>query len=734
MKVQLKVKHLVACFSGVIVLLLLFILFFQPKLESWSINRQIANGNIDGAKEQIVASIEDNSRNRTNLIIDYMIEPVHTDGYDVFIGPGGSSHSLDVNTNRIFNIEETVPYIEEYLEEAPANDYTLRAVEIVTLFYKENGEYEKVSSVIEEVVSQFSDDDYIYHHLNILAIEEALDVKELIIAQEKIDEYEHEVTDHFQDQKMQLAYLQAKLYVNQGQKEKAVLHLEDAIDQFSDWHDSLLDEFNDDEGYTNRWLGSPYYNNLIDLQEELLNVNGDGDFHNLEGKVMKSNGEPLSNVVVVLRDAADDFYSSSLENERHYTVTNADGSFQFNHVAPGSYQAYIGLSFEQVDGWVWPVDMYETIEVGGIGAEPYNIVLTPLIDTHTPTKYEVIEENEITFSWENYDGAHSYSLFVGIQVDGSALSSPFKESIKESSITVSVDDLYNQRVGVMFGEGEWDNVQGESLLAFTNTEGTFFWSVSAFNEAGELIGQSNGYRLQEETMGDIPFFHLNERKMTEADNLLLEGKIEKAYATYKKDVKNNSDDVHSLRMLNRIKAVSDEEHEEALAYLLALGNVNPIPDIVVDIMQHYSNKGSWVEVRKWYEKMVGDESNRSISADAMYGKALIMDEEYEEARQLFRDTVEKDTLNSYVGYLIALELYHDNSFENVVRIADSNPQRGHEAPEWANILKEMKEDGINNEQLKEAIYLFFTNDKDRLHKLIDEKESLKPFIDSLKSF
>ncbi len=76
-----------------------------------------------------------------------------------------------------------------------------------------------------------------------------------------------------------------------------------------------------------------------------------------------------------------------------------------------------------------------------------------------------------------------------------------------------------------------------SLLSFSNPEGTYSWGVSAYDSQGQLLSSSGGYRLSEENINNIPMIRLQNRKLTNADELLLDGKLKEALQEYKANVK-----------------------------------------------------------------------------------------------------------------------------------------------------------------------------------------------------
>ena len=61
-------------------------------------------------------------------------------------------------------------------------------------------------------------------------------------------------------------------------------------------------------------------------------------------------------------------------------MTDSQGHYSFQHVIPDSYQLYIGLNYEQIDGYTWPVSPNEWMDVKASGTYEQNIVLRPLLE------------------------------------------------------------------------------------------------------------------------------------------------------------------------------------------------------------------------------------------------------------------------------------------------------------------------------------------------------------------
>ncbi|UTR12807.1 carboxypeptidase-like regulatory domain-containing protein [Evansella sp. LMS18] len=734
MRVKMKVKHLVLSIVTGIVFLVIFISFLQPPLETWSISRQLASGETEQAKERIIENIESKSRNRLQLIEKYMISPAPGAHYDIYVSPSGIMGPGPEAAERYFTLEESAPYFLEYLEKGPAGDTHRKAADILSVYYYGVGDYENLSLTLQKAAGRYDNNSEHYHELKLRNIEQAVNFQEFEAAEALIDQYEKEIPESFPDARLQVAMLEARSYMLQDKTEEALAVLDAAMEDYREHERQLLEEMKEhDPEYTNEFQEESYYLTVAeDLKASIESMDDNAWSASMEGRITRSDGQPLANAGVFLKDEPNVMRTSpSPFGEKYGTVTGPDGSYSFHGVAPGSYQVQVGLLLEQVDGWSWPADMYEWVDLEAGEAEQYDIELTPLIEINSPKDFETLENETITFDWEDYPDAASYTIFLGIEVDGGAgsLSVGFMEEIPESQITFKADDLYAKTVGFSFGDEEWDSVQPESLLAFANVHGSYFWYVHAFDEDGEFIGQSNGYRLKEETMGALPFFQLQEREMTEADNLLMKGKVREALALYKAD----ADDIHSLRMITRINGLDEKNEEETIEYQKKLYELAPDEGTLFHIIEYYFSAGDWTETAKWYSRYQEEvpEGKQSYYVKALYGITLTRLGELEEARSLFHEVMEEDRSNEYIGNLLALELYLGTERNKVLEMAQENKERFYEILDWTPLVENLE--SVEEQSLMEALKLSFEGDEKELERFLADKEpSLRNFISELK--
>ncbi|MBU9713650.1 carboxypeptidase-like regulatory domain-containing protein [Evansella tamaricis] len=737
MKVKIKVKYLIMGVTIVAFFLSVFHYVLHPKMEDWIISRNISSGNIAEGRERILYHIEKESPNRYELIEKYMIHPAAMNQYDVYVGPSMRQMNGSVS-NRIFTREETIPYIYEYIHrENQSNNLTLlEAVDILVAHYRSEKDYSKINEILHEVISDEELDEYYYHELKLREIEQAIDFQYYEDAKEMLDSYEKELTDRFPDFRLRYATLKGEWMLNSGKVEEAKTYLKEQLkiqEKRVEERDATFSDFESDSVAEVALSDNPYYEELELVHNSLSSISDSESLSSIEGRVITSEGAPMSDVGVFLRDES--IINRSVgAYERFQTVTGPDGSFSFDSVTPGSYQITLGFLYDQIDGWSWPVEMDEWIDVRFGENIAYDVELSPLIDIYYPANDDVIFGEDVTFSWSKVPEASTYTISMAIEYDGGSISSPVITGIEESEITVPLEYLYEKTVGLSFSNDEWTSINPESILAFANVNGKFSWSVNAYDQKGKLLGQSEGYRLREETMGELPFFQLKSRKMTDADEMLMSGKLEEALEMYKYNVENDSDDLHSLRMVTRINGLDAERAEETFYYRKKLAEHQPTADNLFQVFEYYYfTAENMEEAYKWFHKYLEVEQQRpGPYVESLYGVLLTRLGKLEESRNYLSEVIKEDPSNRFIGYWLALELYFEQDMEDVWTIADSYRERGYDAVKWPSLVKELEK--VDPVVVKEAVRLFLLDEKEKLRTyLLNKGEEIQQFIHALEN-
>src|SRR5699024_9054113 len=225
---------------------------------------------------------------------------------------------------------------------------------------------------------------------------------------------------------------------------------------------------------------------------------------------------------------------------------------------------------------------------------------------------------------------------------------------------------------------------------------------------------------------------------------------EGALSAYKESYESNTDDLHSLRMIPRLIGMNGDGTEEkwqdlALPYIKSLAKQTNIEQYITDLIQYYYDREEWNDFHKWSEHYVdlkGDHLDHYIRG--LYANALMKQKKLQAARAAFEKAMEMDDSNRFIGNWLAVELYLNESFEKVLDIAKSYPERPLERPmikvqgEWATIITKLKKEGSQSEayrnKLKEALAIYFKGNEKNLTDWIDstEKPAIKEFIKALR--
>ncbi|WP_139195394.1 carboxypeptidase-like regulatory domain-containing protein [Mesobacillus persicus] len=705
----------------------------------------MAEGEADG-KEKVLQALESPifPEQRWNLIRRYMLDDGISNRFDVYVGPS----STQVNNQSLemrFTWEEKFPYLQRYLESGPIDGYLTTTARQLSFYYQREDQLEKADEALRLASERYADSQYSSNKFELESERIKMFLKHADVekARSLIDKAKEKLTQEDFHQIGALASLEAEVVIHERGLDEALDFTEKELEIYQQKYADEQRQFPDHlEG---RPVALEQLESLKQHLESAVHQNSRGNT-TVKGKVIRSDGKPVANAGVFLREEHS-VHHSVFEDEPYQLVTDKEGNFEFSRVIPGSYQLYLGLNFDQIDGWTWPVQYDEWVEIDGQESETLEVTLHPLLELHGPVNQETVTTEEVKFAWEEVEGAASYDIHLSVNLESGSIGTTFKENVKGNQLTVSVEELYDQPVGIVFEDTEdWSSVDPVSILAFTNTENRFSWAVRAFDKNGEMITQSNGYRLDEETIGNLPFFYLKERELSEADQLFLDKKVEQAYQQYKEDYENDPNDRHSLRMIIRLigAEASQSGHtrdEVALPYMIKWAEKSKSPEVAFDLAQHYYEKRAWKEYLYWYNRYV--ELNGGRSSDYVLGvhaTALMKQGSLAQAKQAFNESLENDGGNRFIGSLLALELYDGESFEVVGKLAGKYPERVSSSgnTDWQGIIQEMsieerKFDDYEKE-IQQVLKLYFDDDHDRLNKWLEttNKPQLKQFLMALK--
>lgn len=746
MKIKLKVKHLVMTLLGLLLVIPLAMFLIVPQVQLYMGGKQLAAGEA-GGKEKIAQVLERSlfPEQRWNLIREYMIDDGGPQQFDVYVGPSFTQVS-NQSVEMKFTWDEKLPYLKEYLADGPLDGYLVSVARQLGYFYQREGRFEKADEVFIQAAERYSGSTYqVYRNeLNLERIKLRILQSDYRFATELIDEMKQAIEPEDYHMWGSLVHLETQVYMKEGKQEEAYQLVTQELAEYKQkWEEEKEVHPEDEE----EWIpvALEQLESIKNEIERAIEQQRDG-MTTVKGRVVRSTGEAVPNVGVFLRKE-DSVHRSLMEDEPYQLVTDQQGNFEFTGVIPGNYQLNLGLTFEQIDGWTWPVEMEDWIIISGQETEKLEVTLHPLLELEAPVNQAEIKTNTMEFAWEPVEGAAYYDLHLGVESESGSVSTVFKTRIEGNRLTVPLEELYNQQVGVMFEDSEdWTTVDPVSILAFTNTENKFSWSVKAYRQDGEMITQSNGYRLDEESIGNLPFFYLKAREMTEADQLFLAKKVKQALAKYKEDYAENPNDSHSLRMIVRMIGIeaahSERTREEvALPYLLKWAEISNSPDAAYELAAYYHKKRDWEEYHRWYGRylqLMGDET--SGYTEGVHATALMKQLKMAEAREAFRKYIEVDKGNRFIGNWLAVELYvnKNETYDGIRELARKYPELGNGDHDWARIIGDMMTESEDfpdyNQELKHTLELYFNEDEGSLNQWLEttDKKQLKRFIYALR--
>ncbi|WP_042142855.1 carboxypeptidase-like regulatory domain-containing protein [Paucisalibacillus sp. EB02] len=746
MKIRMKVKHLVFMIAGIMILIPLLTNVLFPRVELYLAEKKINAGNVEEKQEilELLRTTPIESK-KWEMIQRYMIEDGVSGQYDIYVSPSFTigGYSLEEQPIR-FTPEEKIPYLEDYVKNGPVDWFLQSAASILSFIYQSEGNFNKAKDVLYETSQRFPlTESYLRDELLVERIRLAKNHGEYDEANQYIEELLGIVEEEHPDITAQIAQLRAEIILQQGDADLALDEVKNAIQDYEVEFEKEMKEIPESErDHYDSIENRVYYQSLKALERSLSLEKSAVKSITLAGKILRSDGTAMEGVGVFLRDKNNASRSVSPE-DTFQVVTDHNGRFEFNGVVPNNYQITLGFFSNQISGWNWPVTLDEWIEVDGSEDITYDVVLQKLIEIEKPVNEQVIKDDVVHFEWEAVKGAAYYDIGFGFDIEGGSMSTGFIKDITDTEIAVPVEDIYNLNGGISIDEdGVVDPV---SLLAYTNPDNRFHWNVTAYDKDGKLITKSNGHRLDDKAIGNLPFFYLKERDLTNADRLLLDYKAGKALDEYKKNYQNNPDDLHSLRMITRLIGVNEEDYrltekEETIPYLEELALKSPSGDTTLRLAMHYYDHSDWENFHKWFDLYL-DMVNKLDSYDqSIYASALMKQGKHVEANKQFKEAMKKDGSNRFVGHWIANELYRMGLKEEVVHIARDYPYHlygGEAGPNWLllmnSIMKESKNHKDYEKELNNVLEMYFTNNKEALENWLNttNKVNMKKLIEAI---
>lgn len=745
-----KVKHLVLGLLSIGALLSLLQWVVIPKLQVHYAVKHYENGD-SGGRESLLTAIDESasSGKKWELIREHIIgygpaSLAHS--FDVYTGSGWVMSSPEDKESRLWNWEDKLPYLRSYLADGPADEYLVQAARQLTDYYMTEGKADEALAVLETAEKRLTGDYSVQRRE--LRLERAkiyATLGEIAKAERQLDELDDTRDPGNMDFNGEVVQLRAQLMIRQGDIHSALDKVSGELEELRRrWKEEKL-KFPDMGDFTTS--AEEQLTSLKAQLEQALEKQEGRQSSTVSGVVEKSDGTPMARVGVFLRSERDLNHSIG-EGEPYQVLTDAQGRYEFKGVLPGSYQLSIGLLFEQIDGWTWPAMNDDWIDVKEGRNITENVVLRPLIEIGSPINQQVMTGNTVNFQWEPVEGAASYTLYGTWPSKSGTTTAIIQANIGDHRAELPVDVLYESFGGIYLNEIDGkivlDPVQ---LLGFANPDNRFSWYVEAYDQGGRLLTRSNGYRLNEVSMGALPFFDLKSRTLTSADRVFLEGQMDEALIAYKKAYEDNNEDRHSMRMIIRIYeglASIDRQttmSDDSVPYLERMAELAPSQRYVFQLFHYYVEKKIWEKVDHYYELMAQEEGWINSYTQSVYGTALMKQKRFEEAAGHLREAIANDPSHRFVGNYLAVEMYTKDSFESAMRLAKLYPERSpyeQGNPNWGKLVNELERESRDAgdgyaEELKQALEFYFDGNESRLDEWLSlaDRSALKAFVAAL---
>ncbi|MEI2394277.1 carboxypeptidase-like regulatory domain-containing protein [Paenibacillus phytohabitans] len=745
MKIRIKVKQLV-----LFVLLPLTLLILLPgvlqQAAAPSVQPATSATADTGAKarQELLNTLNSSTGSkRMTLIRTRIIEPGNARPpyqYNVYIGSSSSQWSQNNNEEppSLLLPGDKLRFLREYMLEGPIDRYLLTAAKQLVYEYDVLGTGSDGDKVLTEAIARISSKSSLARELLLLQAQRALSAgnwaaaKVLLVQADSPGHYGEEESD------ARSAWLSARLLFAEGDSSGALKLINNGLENYQEVRDRKYQEMNDGSGgdsqdskdfqgstgdsasapesftAASQFLEEPHSESerqLLLMQNALLSAAEAGNSApaTLSGTLTYSDGTPVSRAGIFLRPESEVNHSVLYGSEPYEIVTDAQGRFSFSGVIPGYYQLFLGLSFEQIDGWTWPVQADDWIEINPNDRLTHNIDLQPLLELKSPVNSQILTGDSVEFEWETVRNAASYSLSGTVSAECSTFSYVIRQHITGNKISIPVTELYSSGGFSTSSSGEgWESVEPSSLLGFADPSGRFSWSIEAYDESGRVITRSNGYRLNEDTVGNLPFFYLQSRSLTAADQLVKAQKLEQSLEAYRHDYAGDPQDDHALKMLVHLMTAKasytkDKSLEAAtIPLLVKLVELRPTADYVFNLAHYYYEQSDWKSYNHYYSWFLELRDQKPHSYDqGINATALMYQGKLDEARRQFVASLEEDGSHRFTGSYLAAELAAGQPLDAVLKLAQRYPQHspGSSPVNWAKLITLMKAERTGQPEL-----------------------------------
>lgn len=693
MIVRIKVKHLVLSLLVLAGLGALFVYVAVPQWQLRAARQWLADDDRRGAEAALRMLTERGvtTGQKLSLIRDHMMgKAVSREGaldYELYVGPNHTQIRGEQIPD-LYTLEEKIFLLSEYTSKAQRNAFYARAVWQLAECYREAGEPERAIELLRGAWAEMepSRQSWEWKETAVALIRLLAHSEQMAEAMTQLETFVSH--SNFQAQwNGELASLRVELLLSSGDVHSGVALVSARLEAGQGTGGG------ETEGNRRRQLEEAL--RLLEAERERVMSSRS----TVSGTVERRDGTTLSGVWVFLRDASI-VNRSVTERDRYRVRTGTDGGFSFEHVPPGSYQLFLGMKLEQMSGYAWAITSNDWIDVDGSSDVKYPVVLQPLLEQVAPVEDEAVSGDTLRFEWQPVTGAAYYRLNIGMEIENGWVSATYYDRVRDHWLELDKERLFDLRTGLVFETpGDWTTIEPAVLLGFMNPDQRYFWHVEAYDAEDRMLARSNGYRLDERSMGKLPFFRLKGRTLTDEDRLVLSGRFKEALAGYELKITERPDDVHALRMAVRLreaKRLGDDKtpmEDELLRHMQTLAELQPSVEHISRVMYAHYSRGEWKEYETQYARLVEMGADGLSSYDrANYAGVLLQQGRYAEAKEILETAVPEDRSHRFIGHYVAAVLYVNQDASEALRVARAYPLRSYGPPllSWADLVERIQ--------------------------------------------
>lgn len=571
------------------------------------------------------------------------------DTYDIFMGMrGGGGNNLTKD-----RVEKVIGYYEKILDKYEKSKYYAKSYKNLLDIYTGLGNIDKSYELINwgkkssnEGIRYISDLYRAFYHFADREYDKGLNIIDHYIDKGKEDR--------------ELYILKGHIYFAKEEYDKAgkLYKLAETTPHIYDEYENLFGNLK--KSYRSLWL------------DDFLKYKGDYRF---KGKVT-FNGKGMPFAQIYVRDISKyGTYSSSGEN--FVAITDSNGEFETPGFREGQYEIGIGISQPLAYDMVYmekdirKLDLYEDMVYDFNFTSPMKII--------SPKGEHILKDNQFTLKWEKVEEAEYY------RVKAISFENPFR--MEGSSSTFSIPDKYGKyeikgteailNLNILNSVGSGLSYSGEDMIINPHgILGPFYPQsnvpiiISAYNKEDTLI---NSTLPMISFYDNITTIKVDNRQLTEGENLILHRKYDEAVSYYEELLKEDSTHEEALTYLSRLYTKgwrkNTQDFDKGTEFSFRLYNLTGNRYILKNLLSFMDmdNREKYLEVGERIFELIPDENlNKELLWEK--GKYYAIKGDFNKARKYYEKLGEY-----YVNPdIIYIDIYNEEFDKALDKLKDDN--------------------------------------------------------------